>query len=66
MKKIVLFFAFISFAFSFSKATPLDEVIKDIEVSGAVRYRYETQKTKKFDKKTQKYQNTTTTKISVN
>ena len=50
MQKLILFFVFLSFFLSFSVATPLDETFKDIEVSGALRYRYEMQKSKKYDK----------------
>ncbi|RTI88811.1 hypothetical protein C3I05_00380 [Campylobacter jejuni] len=32
-------------------AAPLDEVFKDIEVSGTVRYRYDIKKEKKYNKK---------------
>nr|WP_232364876.1 major outer membrane protein [Campylobacter aviculae] len=41
-------------SFSFSEATFLDDTFKDIEVSGTVRYRYET-KNKKINKKNQKH-----------
>ncbi|MFQ6341398.1 mini-MOMP protein [Campylobacter sp. VTCC 70190] len=62
MKKIVLL-AFILNSFTF--AAPLDEVFKDIEVSGSVRYRYDIKKEKKYNKKTQKYQNKTQTEITI-
>ena len=66
MQNLILFFVFLSFFLSFSVATPLDETFKDIEVSGALRYRYEMQKSKKYDKKSQKHQKTTLTKITIN
>ncbi len=66
MQNLILFLVFLFFFTSFSVATPLDELVKEVEFSGAVRYRYETQKSKKYDKKSQKYQNKITTKMIIN
>lgn len=44
-------------------AAPLDEVFKDIEVSGTVRYRYDIKK--KNTTKTHRYQNKTQTEITI-
>lgn len=65
MKKLLLVLVFGALEFSFTYAAPLDEIFKDIEVSGVVRYRYERRDTKKFDKKTQRYQNKTSTEITI-
>ncbi|MFK0457635.1 mini-MOMP protein [Campylobacter jejuni] len=46
-------------------AATLDEVFKDIEVSGTVRYRYNNKKKKKYNKKTHRYQNKTQTEITI-
>ncbi|EFP2979671.1 mini-MOMP protein [Campylobacter jejuni] len=46
-------------------AAPLDEVFKDIEVSGTVHYRYDIKKEKKYNKKTHRYQNKTQTEITI-
>ncbi|RNE56261.1 mini-MOMP protein [Campylobacter jejuni] len=45
-------------------AAPLDEVFKDIEVSGTVRYRYDIKKEKNTTK-THRYQNKTQTEITI-
>ncbi|TKX29896.1 major outer membrane protein [Campylobacter estrildidarum] len=51
-----LFIVFILIGgFSFSNATFLDNTFKNIEVSGTMRYRYEMNKNKKFNKKYQKH-----------
>ncbi|HEC2683048.1 TPA: mini-MOMP protein, partial [Campylobacter jejuni] len=49
MKKIFLIGMILN---HFVFAAPLDEVFKDIEVSGTVRYRYDIKKEKKYNKKT--------------
>ena len=41
MKKFVLICVFLTSTISVSTAAPLDNVFKDVEVSGTVRYRYE-------------------------
>ncbi|OEV40269.1 hypothetical protein AJY54_02055 [Campylobacter jejuni] len=46
-------------------AASLDEVFKDIEVSGTVRYHYDIKKEKKYNKKTHRYQNKTQTEITI-
>ncbi len=48
MKKIFLIGMILN---HFVFATPLDEVFKDIEVSGTVRYRYDIKKEKNTTKK---------------
>ncbi|MBX1798759.1 mini-MOMP protein [Campylobacter jejuni] len=48
MKKIFLIGMILN---HFVFADPLDEVFKDIEVSGTVRYRYDIKKEKKYNKK---------------
>ncbi|EAJ0682021.1 mini-MOMP protein [Campylobacter jejuni] len=48
MKKIFLIGMILN---HFVFAAPLDEVFKDIEVSGTVRYRYDIKKEKKYNKK---------------
>lgn len=53
MKKIFLIGMILN---HFVFAAPLDEVFKDIEVSGTVRYRYDIKKEKKYNKKTHRYQ----------
>ncbi|EQA6201148.1 major outer membrane protein, partial [Campylobacter coli] len=40
--KLSLVAALAAGAFSVANATPLEEAIKDIDVSGVLRYRYET------------------------
>ncbi|HED5035341.1 TPA: mini-MOMP protein [Campylobacter jejuni] len=52
MKKIFLIGMILN---HFVFAAPLDEVFKDIEVSGTVRYRYDIKKEKKYNKKTHRY-----------
>lgn len=71
MRNLALFFVFSLFFANFSfaqtyKDAPLDNIIKDIEISGALRYCYETQRSKKFDKKTGKHQSTSTTQFTIN
>ncbi|EAH5199856.1 mini-MOMP protein, partial [Campylobacter upsaliensis] len=41
MRKFALICVFLSSNILVSSAAPLDEVFKDVEVSGTVRYRYE-------------------------
>ncbi|EAH6063325.1 mini-MOMP protein [Campylobacter jejuni] len=48
MKKIFLIGMILN---HFVFAAPLDEVFKNIEVSGTVRYRYDIKKEKKYNKK---------------
>ncbi|XUP63118.1 mini-MOMP protein [Campylobacter jejuni] len=63
MKKIFLIGMILN---HFVFAAPLDEVFKDIEVSGIVRYRYDNSlKKKKYNKKTHRYQNKTQTEITI-
>ncbi|MCW1363477.1 mini-MOMP protein [Campylobacter jejuni] len=63
MKKIFLIGMILN---HFVFAAPLDEVFKDIEVSGTVRYRYDIKKRKKnTTKKTHRYQNKTQTEITI-
>lgn len=47
MKKLFLILLAVINVLTFSYVAPLDEVFKDVEVSGVVRYRYETQRVKK-------------------
>lgn len=61
MKKIFLIGMILN---HFVFAAPLDEVFKDIEVSGTVRYRYDIKK-KKIQQKTHRYQNKTQTEITI-
>lgn len=60
-KNIFNWYDFKSFCF----AVPLDEVFKDIEVSGTVRYCYDIKKEKNYNKKTHRYQNKTQTEITI-
>lgn len=63
MKKIFLIGMILN---HFVFAAPLDEVFKDIEVSGTVRYRYDIKKRKKnTTKKTHRYQNKIQTEITI-
>ncbi|EDO1340169.1 hypothetical protein AWI00_00965 [Campylobacter jejuni] len=63
MKKIFLIGMILN---HFVFAAPLDEVFKDIEVSGTVHYRYDIKKRKKkYNKKTHRYQNKTQTEITI-
>ncbi|EIE6732114.1 mini-MOMP protein [Campylobacter jejuni] len=62
MKKIFLIGMILN---HFVFTAPLDEVFKDIEVSGTVRYHYDIKKEKKYNKKTHRYQNKTQTEITI-
>ncbi|MGH2327793.1 mini-MOMP protein [Campylobacter taeniopygiae] len=44
--KIILFFISMIFCLSVCDATPLDEIFKDIEASGTIRYTYGNSKSK--------------------
>lgn len=65
MKKLFLILFMLFNIFTFSYAASLDEVFKDIEVSGVVRYRYETQRIKKTDNKNKKHHITNRTEITI-
>ncbi|EIN7837085.1 mini-MOMP protein [Campylobacter jejuni] len=62
MKKIFLIGMILN---HFVFAAPLDEVFKDIEVSGTVRYCYDIKKEKNYNKKTHRYQNKTQMEITI-
>ncbi|MBK1991337.1 mini-MOMP protein [Campylobacter sp. 2018MI35] len=61
MKIIFILISLLSFCFS----TPLDEIFKDINVSGVIRYRYEYHKINGFNQKQQKYHNKTNIEFSI-
>lgn len=61
MKVIFILINLLSFCFS----APLDEIFKDINVSGVVRYRYEYHKIKGFNQQQQKYHNKTNIEFSI-
>lgn len=63
MKKLFLVFGILEFSFVY--AAPLDEIFKDVELSGVIRCRYEKRSIKEFDKKTQRYQNKISTEITI-
>ncbi|EBD1719507.1 mini-MOMP protein [Campylobacter coli] len=65
MKKLFLILSIVANTLTFSYAAPLDDVFKDIEVSGVVRYRYETQRVKKTDHKNKKHKVTNRTEITI-
>ncbi|EAI7926540.1 mini-MOMP protein [Campylobacter coli] len=65
MKKLFLILLVVINVLTFSYAAPLDEVFKDVEVSGVVRYRYETQRVKKTDNKNKKHNVTNRTEITI-
>lgn len=65
MKKIFLALFFGILEFSVTYAAPLDEIFKNVEFSGVIRYRYEKFSTKGFDKKTQRYKNKTNMQITI-
>ncbi|MBS4406314.1 mini-MOMP protein [Campylobacter vulpis] len=50
MRKFALICVFLGLNILVSNAAPLDEVFKDVEVSGTVRYRYESSNTKLKDR----------------
>ncbi|MBS4234964.1 mini-MOMP protein [Campylobacter vulpis] len=50
MRKFALICVFLSLNILVSNAAPLDEAFKDVEVSGTVRYRYESSSTKLKDR----------------